>query len=105
MNPIFCVLFYIFPDLYKWKSTTFDLDIDLSLACLNLLHSVLNMSSTFIQSSNNNFAKISGSNDKQINNIDSLCEAILINTECSESLLNLINVAYEFSLNENCLKY
>ena len=36
--------------------------------------------------------------------IDTLCEAILINTECSESLLNLIHVGYKYSNDKNYLK-
>lgn len=46
MNPLFCVLVYLFPNIFKWKRNSFTADIDLSLACLNLLHSVLNISLT-----------------------------------------------------------
>lgn len=102
MNPLFCVLVYIFPDVYKWKVNSFDIDIDLSLACLNLFHSVLNTSlsnSVFIQESVNFFPRNTTQTSKF--SIDSLCEAILINTECSESLLNLIHVGYEYSNDQN----
>lgn len=63
MNPLMCVLIYVFPDIFKWKANSFDLDLNLSVACLNLLHSILNTSlsnvSSFIQNSEIFFPKSS----------------------------------------------
>ena len=42
MNPLFCVLVFLFPDIFKWKRNSFDQDMELSSACLNLIHSILN---------------------------------------------------------------
>jgi hypothetical protein len=81
------------------------LNIDLSLNCLYLLHTALNTSysinpspivtnilmSSFKRNFNPNYS------------IDQICELILLNTECSESMLGLINVAYECSQDTNYL--
>jgi len=42
MNPLLSVLVFVFPDVYKWKRHSFDADVELSMSCLNLVHSILN---------------------------------------------------------------
>ena len=42
MSTLCSVLLFIFPLTHKWKHSTISLNIDLSIACLNLLHTVLN---------------------------------------------------------------
>jgi hypothetical protein len=110
MSTLCCVLVHIFPQIHKWKNTVINLNIDLSLACLNLLHSVLNTSFTST-SAGGNTTESFYSNDFQktnVNNqvsIDKFCETFLLNTECSESLLHLIHAAYECTQDVTYSKY
>jgi len=92
LSPICCVLLLVFPQIHKWKDLTFNFNTELSLTCLNLLHAVLNTTAS------SNFPSPSF-------RIDQFCELILINTECSESLLGLINCSYECSQNLNYITH
>ena len=51
MSPVCGVLVFMFPHIHKWKNSIFSLNLELSLSCLNLLHSVLNASFNSIQAS------------------------------------------------------
>jgi hypothetical protein len=82
------MLVSIFPKLHKWKSSSLKLNIELSSVCLNLLHSVLNAMN--LSQSSYNKSQPTGKFS-----IDQFCEMVLLNTECAESLLGLINVSYE----------
>lgn len=44
ISPLCAVLVYVFPQIFKWNNAYINLNIDLSIACLNLLHTVLNTS-------------------------------------------------------------
>ncbi len=37
--------------------------------------------------------------------LDKICEFILINTECSESILNLTRISFDYSEDMNFLRY
>jgi len=82
------MLVSVFPKLHKWKSTSLKLNMELSSVCLNLLHSVLNAV---------NLPPLSDHKNQPAGKfgIDQFCELLLLNTECAESLLGLINVSYE----------
>ena len=95
LSPICCVLLLIFPQIDKWKDLTFNFNTELSLTCLNLLHGVLNTTNS---SGNSTLATFSFK-------IEQLCELILVNTECSESLLGLISSSYEYSENLNYITH
>lgn len=44
MSSICSMLVFVFPEIFKWRKEMLNLNIDMSLACLNLLHTVLNTS-------------------------------------------------------------
>ena len=92
LSPICCVLVLVFPQIHKWNDSTFNFNTELSLTCLNLLHAVLNTTTN---------SSLSSSSFR----IDQFCELLLINTECSESLLGLINCSYECSQNLNYITH
>lgn len=88
IGPLCSILTLVFPQIYKWKTQTLSMNLELSITCLNLLHSVLNQS----KSSN-------GMASSKLLSVDQVCETILLNTDCSNSLLYLISNAFEFSQN------
>ena len=92
LSPICCVLVLVFPQIHKWNDSTFNFNTELSLTCLNLLHAVLNTTAC---------SNVSSPSFR----IDQFCELLLINTECSESLLGLINCSYECSQNLNYITH
>lgn len=107
MSVLCCVLVLIFPQVHVWKTNTLVLNEDLSTACLSLLHNVLNTSSQVVQFQQTQSFYLTGMGKINVNNnltIDQFCEAFLLNTECSESLLNLIYVAFECSQDTNFFK-
>ena len=40
LSPVCCILLLAFPQIHKWKDSTFSFNTELSLTCLNLLHGV-----------------------------------------------------------------
>ncbi|RNA38291.1 hypothetical protein BpHYR1_041556, partial [Brachionus plicatilis] len=105
ISPICAVLVYVFPQINKWNNTHINLNINLSIVCLNLLHAVLNTSSEASLTHSDfkrNFASLHSESSV---NLDQFCEIVLLNTECSESLLNLIYTVYECSQDINFMSY
>lgn len=103
------LLTFVFPQLFKWKSFSFANQMDLILTCLNLLHSTLNTSATsYFVPCNVNYLNAMGldecvkSTTPSFVRIDELCEKMLLNTNCSESLLQIIYASYEFSQDIKC---
>ncbi|CAF0748679.1 unnamed protein product [Brachionus calyciflorus] len=103
LSPLCAVLVYVFPEIFKWNNSMINLNIDLSITCLNLLHTVLNTSLVPSFANTEFMRNFTALHSDSVVSIDQFCESVLLNTECSESILNLIYTAYECSQDLNFL--